>query len=319
LLDGVCRPEACENVFGCWEDCHLPCDESLLTSSVPSDFVISAIHLSRSSQEAREASVDLDGDGEVDNKVGEIIGILVHDRLLREPESGFGAVVSGRRVLVMRVYGPTLAGAGQRLVRVQTARIEGDATPLFDGTDRVLLDSATPSDPYLCGAWDGGRLLTDPGTETLLLPIPVTDASGGLQLAHFEGARLEGVIDATGFQGLILAGGVPETEARNLTLAAMGRSINSLITTSPDDTSALTALELFDGCPDYGHSFLGCESFVSGEGDCTEDRVVTELELRCHPIIGQIITPDLPRWRSGTEQRLSMGMKVDAVPVTVVD
>jgi hypothetical protein len=316
-VDGVCRPEACEDLWNCWEDCHLECDEASLTAGPSADFVVSAVHTDDSTwvEKHEEYSADQDGDGGLDNKLGRLLAALIRPLEPGEPDRSYAeAIASGRMLLVMRVYPPEPTVEGLAFVRFQAARIEGDASPLFDGTDRVVLDPEPTLGGKLCGRWDQGRLVTDPSIAPLVMPIPMVDETGGYRTAHLEGALVQGTIDATGIRGMLLAGGLPASEARVIIVDALLEPINERLAQDPQDEIA----RRFDGS--CTTTIPGCDFAIPGEGDCAEDLVVTWLELWCHSIVNQLVSPDLKiPWRFGTEQRLSLGVQIDAVPVAIVE
>jgi hypothetical protein len=319
LVDGVCRPEDCEDLWNCWEDCHLECDEERLTAGPSTAFLVSAVHADASDmvQSHEEYSVDLNGDAYPDNKLGKLIASWMQPAETGEPDRAYAeAIASGRMLLVMQFFPPGPTADGITLVRFQAARIEGDASPLLDGTDRVVLDPESALGGKLCGRWDQDRLVTDPSIAPLVLPLPLADDSGGYRTAHLEGAQIQGTIDATGIRRMILAGGVPTSEARVILIDAMLEGLNARLAQDPEDEFA----RFFDGhCSTY-IDLPECYSATAGEGDCAEDLVVTWLELQCHSAIDQAASPDLRLpYRFGTEPRLSLGVQIDAVPVMIVE
>ena len=156
----------------------------------------------------------------------------------------------------------------------------------------------------LCGPWEGDKLSTDPGDDPIAVPVPTPDGSEILMRVHLEGARLEGDIDTAGLNGVLLGGGIPPDE-----LAAV---LRSSIGSEPH------LLAMTDGCPEYGNTIEGCETLVPGEGECTADGYVSEVEFRCHSIIHQVLEPDVPPAHPGGTPRVSLGIALDALPATIV-
>lgn len=305
-VDGACRPDLCENWYTCPDDCRLACDVTTLTAKPPSDFLITAVRFPQGSSEAKATGCDLDGDFTVDNKAGGIIGAFLGPQpSIRDPSVSYQtAIAAGRLVVAVRVYPASGPGTGLGLVQVSEARLVDGGPPRLDGTDRLelLTDSGNPG--RLCGRWEENRLIADPGETPLLVPVPTPDGSDILMRIHLAGARLDGEIDGTGIHGAFLGGGIPSAEFETLLYAE--------ITADP------LLLTLMDGCPDYGHTIAGCETLVPGTGDCAQDGVISPLEFRCHSIVHQLLSPDLPLDLTGGEPRVSLGVAIDAVPAIVV-
>jgi hypothetical protein len=318
--DGVCRPDACETPWNCQIDCGLQCDVPALLSQPSADFLVSTVRVSRAREDVGSFSVDLDGDGDPDNALGSGLDYLADSGYIRDPNLVFAeAIASGRLLVAVRVLPSAAPGEGLALVQVLRVQTEGDATPLFDGSDRLVIAPGASRDVHLCAAWGGDTLLSDPGLDAISLPMPTPDASGRLPAVAFEGLRIAGSIDATGFQDVILAGGIPRSELRSTLVTAMVRYANETIQEDPTATVATDLLESLDGCPDDSSRIEGCETLTQGEGACSFDGVVTETEVRCHSIIDQVFRGDLPPREEGGEGRLSFGVRLDAVPAVIVE
>jgi hypothetical protein len=307
-LDGVCRPEVCESYLNCYADCRVGCDVPALASTAPADFLVTAARVSILGLGA--VPLDLDGDGVGDGELGvelmffpEYSGTEWRDleRIYAE------AFVTGRLLLAARVYPAEPAISGHGLIQLLVARTETDATPLFDGTDRLVLRPEAPRDVHLCGEWQDGRLTTEPGEDAVVvpLPLPLLDAAGTLPLVPLEGARFDGVIDATGLHEVAFGGGVPVSS-----VAA------ALIAIVQADEAWVTRL---DGCPADFSAIAGCEGLVRGLDECRVDRTITATELRCHLETKGALRSDLAAWRPGGEPRISFTLRLDAVPAVIVE
>lgn len=314
-VDGLCRPEACESIWNCREDCGMQCDVPALAALPPTEFIVSAIRVGRARETLESFSLDLDGDDHENNSLGWGLDFLADNGYLTDPNHALAESINrGEWVVAVRVY----PGAGLGLVQLLMARMEGYVLPGFIGNDRLVLAPEASTDASLCAGWTVLQP-SDPGSETFELPLPVPDASGLLPIVPLAGARVQVRFAPAGFQDLIVAGGIRVSEVRPRILAVVMRNISRALIEDPNGNLATNALHEFDGCPGMPTSIAGCEAVVAGQGECAQDGVVTETEVRCHWFSMLVIVDDLPPLPGETERRISFGMRIDAVPAVIVE
>lgn len=194
LEDGVCEAEACENRLNCPADCGLTCDVQALTSHPPWDVLASEIRVPTSPEEAKQIGVDLDGDGDIDNKLGSVVALVSGAGWIDDPNETFGRrIQDGTRLLAARLWagqaqaGETLPALGQLLM----AEVH-DATPTYGGHDTVAVAPGASEDAFLCGEWHQGVFDSQRAAQAVRLPLPFTVTGGGVLMGTFEAVRAVG-------------------------------------------------------------------------------------------------------------------------------
>jgi len=328
--DGVCDSgESCVQCpnDGCCTTCNLP--DMTGTSH---DFIVSEMFMPTTSQEAGNNGVDIDGDGDIDNKLGQIIQLLVSNGMDGDlNESLNGEITEGSLLLATRVVE---SGNSDGVVAVQIlqADVTGPgATPMFDGNDSVLIPSTSPQDLYLCGDWDGGPALeTSPADITLAFPLPEI----GLLEVTLSGAQIRTVTDPdnphygdssvtpSAMTNVMIGGGLSEDEIYGPggLIEFLADFINDLV--AEGGSTADTIADLFDGNCVVLEDVAGCETIVAGEGECddlADPPEITATELKCNALLHSALAPDVDSDGDGEDDLLSLGLRaVAAVPVTLV-
>ncbi len=324
--DGFCDPG--ENVANCCDDCCTQCDMPNMTGA-SHDFVVSEMFMPTTSQEAGDNGVDIDGDGDVDNKLGQIIQLLVSNGMDGDlNESLNGEITEGSLLLATRVVE---SGNSDGIVAVQVLQADiYDATPMFEGNDSVLIPSTSPTNLYLCGDWDGGPgLETSPSDITLAFPLPEI----GLLEVTLSNAQIRTVTDPDNphydtssvtsslMTDVMIGGGLSEEEIYGSggLIEFLADFINDLV--AEGGSTADTIADLFDGNCVVLDDVAGCETIVAGEGECddlADPPVITATELKCNALLNSALAPDVDVDGDGEDDLLSLGLRVvSAVPVTL--
>jgi len=314
--DGVCEFLEGEDGLNCPGDC-LPagCDLSTITpQGSPAEYLVSAFRVPTSASEAGEVGVDLDGDGTIDNRLGEVVGMFASQA---DPNSYINYdIANGDMVLLGRFYVDQYPDDDLVLIQL----FEGVPTadpPTFDGTDVLRLAPDYPKDLFLCGELSGG--LVDAGPGTLLVPFPLPGLDTVFVTVHQT--RMEGEITADSWTDMMVGGGITRGELETTVLPAVADYLNRVIEGDPEGDTAGQLLGFFDGqCSDLVE---GCEGVTPEEGECVYNEPtepgpwITVTEVRCNLLFDGVMQPDVDSNGDGVADLVSLGIRVDAVHATI--
>jgi hypothetical protein len=305
--DGICEAE--ESAATC-EDCSgVECSLHGI-DGVAHDVLVQRLLIPQTPSAAAVTGVDIDGDGEIDNQLGTLFARLAAEasRDLEIDAAVDARIRSGELLLVGRVYVSDLVDDDFIIAQLFRGAVIGDATPVFDGQDRVGLDPGYPTDMFLCGRILDGRLEAGPDDWPLTVPLP---GIGELEV-RLSRVQINGAISAGGWTHVMLGGGLAP-EAIDRLIAEFPAFFNTLIEEEPEGAAASTLQELFDGrCDARGE---GCKPTPAG---CAADGRIASVELRCSALLRAALAPDVDADGDGQPELLSIGFEiVRAVPVTV--
>lgn len=301
--DGQCTGS--ETNATCPADCGVEtCD--LQMSGTLHAYVISQVIVPASSSEAATTGIDLDADGDVDNKLGSINAIMT-PYLDPNGDAEINAQIdSGGRVFLVRLL---VDGFGDDAMAI--AQILRGATvttpPAFDGNDQLALSPNANASEFLCGDLVSDGLSVGSSTDSLTVPasliVPAFVPVGTEVNLILDSAYIIGTTTEAGWTEVILAGMITPAEVQQV--------IYPLIA---DGSVDQTAIDLFDNNCDT--SIPGCNPLPSG---CIEDSVVHTDEIRCSALLNSAFAPDVDIDNDGVNDGLSVGIKiVSAVPATIV-
>lgn len=290
------------------------------------NYLAAEILVPTTSTMAQQVGVDLDGDGDIDNKLGHILSVIIQNVWENDPSEILNqAIVAGEFILLLQLVADNLDQDDTTLFRLLQGEPFG-ASPSFDGNDTVLLDPASPTNTHVCGPLvDGflgsGAVACQQSTGTLSLPpylsgllttpfyIPQDYDGQGAPWLPLEHARVVGQFSATGVLEVLVGGGITTATMQNLVFPAMAQSLNQQIAADPGLAEPLA--DLFDG--NCESSLAGCEGVVNGEGECdatASPPVITVTEVRCNHLINTAYSPDVDSDGDGENDLLSVGFSV---------
>jgi len=322
--DGVC--DGGETVESCPNDCVFVCELNQLTGSTR-DFIVDSLFLPNTSASAHENGVDLDGDGDIDNKLGQIVQLMASNGVDDINVAVTAAIASGELIMLGRLIE---SGNSDGVVAVQT--FEGaiyQSIPSFDGNDLVRIAPAAPTDLYLCGDWTSPDLETTPAP--LSLPFPMIFSTGlvWMEMTDVQVRTVDNPSSAyygsssvatSGWTDVMVGGGLTQSQIWSQLIPGMAADINVAI--SQGGSTADTLADLFDGNCVVMSDVPGCETVVAGVGECDDSAdppVITVTEVLCNALMNSALSPDVDSDGDGYDDLLSAGFRiVSAVPVYVV-
>ncbi len=321
--DGVCDPG--EYRYSC-EDCYYTCSGN---TGYVHDVIVSEIFLPTSSIEEGENGIDLDGDGDMDNKLGQLINVLAANGLDLDLNQLLNdEIATGRLLLLGRIRDSEQSNAFEN-VGLYRGEIY-DATPVFEGDDSVTFAPDADTNLFTCGEWIAPVLETSPSIFRISFPFPgVGELS--LTLSSFQIRTVSdpdnvyfdtSAVTEAGWTDVMVGGGLSPDAVQRELIPFLTLYIANLMTR--DASAAESLATTFDGnC--VVSEIPGCEAVVSGEGECERDTsvdppVITETEVRCNDLLTSALAPDVDTDGDGENDLLSMGFRISsAVPVTIVE
>jgi hypothetical protein len=269
------------------------------------DYAFSEIYIPVTSSE--NIGIDLDGDGVIDNKLGNLMQTLIssapefdmNGAMQENINEGTTAILA--RLVVEKFTTP---GDGDISGTIYKGSFTGDSTEtIFNGDGEFLIDEESLNTPTLCGrVYGAGVTELGPGMVTVTFPISDTDTL----LIHLNHAQMKGITSEDGWNDMIIAGAISPSEIRDSLLPAFVDEINETIQNDPQGSTFIT--ETFDN---------SCNAEIEGCSDLTEcisDGIITLQELQCNDTINIILTPDVTI--DGVDY-VSMGVRVQAVKAII--
>lgn len=255
---------------------------------------------------AKDKAIDLNGDGVVDNQLGNVIGTLAGAGLDTQG-SVDKSVASGGVVLLVNVQTTDLAksdavGAtvyiGQKLEETCTGDADAgteDCTggPDFSGMGSFAVDSSQAPAAFY-GKLAGNKFasnspITTTHPVTITLKIPLVEGGDPLPLI-INGARLSfttGTDDASGKAGLLdgqINGSVKNSDIQQQVIPAVVSLLNNMIDKDPEGSTAKQVLSIFDtgNCTNADNSMA-----TAGDGK------IDVCEVSTNSLIGNVLSPDV--------------------------
>jgi hypothetical protein len=259
-----------------------------------------------SSAEAQANGLDVDGDGDVDNQLGNTLGALSAQGFDVKGATNF-AIDHGTILMLLDVQAPDLVTAAAAAVAMYQGAnpnppacdANGVCRGHLAGTATFAIAAASPNDPPLAASITGGTLLAGPG----LLPIQVAvfDANPVTLELHAARAKLGDLTDTTIGSGII-AGAVTQGDIDTKFIPQAQQSITAIV--QRDCPSAGTPPAC--GCASGSEGGTLISLFDTSPNDCQ----ISVDEIRNNSIIQSLLAPDVT---IEGQQMLSFGFGITAV------
>jgi hypothetical protein len=280
-------------------------------------YVVDTVSIPLDADEAEELGFDIDGDGTVDNQLGNILSALI--------QAGGGdldlqgsiteSVDAGEILLLADIQATSLsqaANAGFRLylgTNPNPAPCTNPDDPLtcrqhLDGSGTFDVDPSSPTDVTVGGNIVGGRF-TEGRPGDLALQIAFGETAINLTLVEAR-AEINGITEA-GFEQSKVGGAVPDSVVQGEVIPAVSTAVNDIMTEDcPAPRSPPTC-----GCvaDSTGETLMG---IFDENGDCD----VPEQEVRENSLIVTLLRPDVDTDGDDEPDALSVGVGATAVAAT---
>ncbi len=306
-------------------------DNTITPEGMHYHFVMDSATVPANSAQARMDGLDLNGDGTVDNQLGDVLatlagqGFKIQDTLTQAvnegsivllgdyqaPDITMDTVTAGFQVLLGNgASAPTGApvpapcnGSADTTCRLQ-----------FAGNGMFTVAADSPTDASLGGKTINGTFNGGPGTISLQIALGST-APIELDLIGAR-AQLSG-LSATGITSGILAGALSQDDLNNKVIPAIHDQLEPLIqrdccglATSPGGATCNAAATPACGCT---AGSTGAQIISLFDTAIPKDCAVSIMEITTNGFIESLLAPDVT---IGGVMALSLGVKVTAVGAT---
>ena len=325
--DAFCQqPRPCNNNSTCegFEDCFWCadcCPQCSLTEGDRYDYIIDEVILPVNATEALSIGIDLDGDGHIDNKLGQIFGMFPEEDMVSVNSDLADSIQNGTYILLGQMRVSSWPDDDTMAVQL----FPGNTNPTIDATEDnltgngfALIASSADRTLYLCGELDNNMLETGP--RTMEVPIYLM---GDIMLFRLEPARMVSTapVTDTEWQEMMVGGGLTWDTIENTLIPNFVVFLNARTTEDPTSSLGDFVLNFVDAnCRD---DLPGCENVINGQGDCAPwdnqptTPVVTATELRCNIVFVNALQPDVDLDGDGVNDVLSVGFQMSAIHITI--
>lgn len=265
------------------------------------------------SMQASQAAIDLNGDGAIDNRFGQVFATLFGAGL----EVDFaGPVLAGEVVYLLRVTSSDPAfqtdpsARAEWIVGQPTAPVPTD----FSGNGSFQIDGNYAPGAFTAPLAAANFLSANPVTTTAPVDVPLQFFLADPFVLGLRGARLTFTVIPGGMTLGQLNGSISQDDVQAILIPALATYFNQIVAAGGPD--AMTLLALFDdGCAGVG----------------ANDGMISACEVS-DSVVGTLLTPDVdiyaddgsyaPNPANTSPDSLSFGMKFTAanaqVPLEVV-
>jgi hypothetical protein len=276
-----------------------PTAEILPATGVQYHFVTNKLIIPTTQAQTQEFALNVDGDSQqnLDNKFGELLTLLTSAAPGLELQSALDQAVNNGQLVTLHVV---KADDSLNDPSVSWSIFLGQKTqsaPSFDGSDKFLIDSATPTDSSIVGSLTNGHFTGGPGSARVQVFL-----LGQLVDVDLIGVHLETDLSAQGCTNGKLGGGVTVEEFRSKLLPAIADGLNQII--KENKAVANTLLPIFDS---------------------DHNGTITIQELENNPLLMIAVSPDLDLLdasgkfnpgQDGVKDSYSVGLGFTCVPAT---
>lgn len=291
-------------------------DTTIIPEGDHHHYVVDSVTIPLNSSQAEDLGFDLDGDGTVDNQLGNILSALIQaggGGSLDLQGSIDESVDAGEILLLADVQATSLSSAanvGFSLflgANPTPAACTDPDDPLtcrqhLDGNGSFDIDPATPDDVVVGGNIVGGTFNGGPGDLALQIAL---DAGNPINLRLIEArARLTGIA-TDGIDDAIIGGAIPQEDIDNEVIPAVHGTVTDIIAEDCTGSGA-----------DCGCMADSTGLTLLGIFDDNEDCAVPLAELQENSLIMTLLRSDVDTDGDGEEDALSVGVGATAVAGT---
>jgi hypothetical protein len=188
---------------------------------------VTEIYSPGNATEARTIGADLDGDGDIDNKWGQIASVIPSDRPRHEIIREW--IENGKFILLLRLFVDQFPDDDNLSVQL----FAGDTDPTHDATEdnlsgngHALIAPHMDESLHLCGRIRDGIVEAGPGA--IVVPFPVLSPYAGkpIMLPLEAAWVVEGPVDELRFTDLMIGGGITKDTLDATFIPGLAHSLN---------------------------------------------------------------------------------------------
>jgi hypothetical protein len=279
--------------------------------------------------------MDLNGDGKVDNQLGNIIGALTANNL--DTQGGVdSAICKGQVILLLTTTSDDATyqndpASGAKVQIGQQFNYTGPDTcaagsggPKYDGTDTFTADTS------FAGAQFAGRIqnglfssnspVTTKNPVTVNLQLPLVSGAAPVQL-NIIGAHIQYRYSGGKISSGQINGAIKSTDVQNTIIPNVAQLLNDRVTANPTGSTEKQIAQIFDiGCSDASAKNFDGTAAAKGDGK------IAVCEVSDNSIIKNVLNADVqmfdssgayhPNKANTMKDSLSLGLGFTAVKAT---
>jgi hypothetical protein len=312
-------------IAACSEGTTGPTDVTMISMANPSTFVANSLTVP---MDRMQFGMDLNGDGKVDNQLGNIIGALSANDL--DTQEGVDtSICEGAVILLLKMTSGDATyqndGGTGALIQVGNSfnymdtnmddACQAGEGPKYDGTDTFTVNSAPGSAQFAGrisnGLFSSNSPVTTQNPVTVSLQIPLVSGAAPVELkvvgAHLQYRYSNGKLTSGQINGAI-----KQSDVTGSIIPNVANLLNSRVVANPTGSTEKQILQIFD---------IGCASDMTLKGDME----IATCEVADNSIIKNVLNPDVQMFEGSTykpnanntmKDSLSLGIGFTAVKAT---
>jgi hypothetical protein len=317
----------------------VPPDVTMVSSLNPKQYVVDSLSVPMT---RTDYSIDLNGDGKVDNQLGNIIGALSAQSL--NTQDGVDKALAAGSVIVLMTQtsaDPTYVQDNASGVQVAIGNaIKAPAMPDFSGMGMFTVDQALGGSVQFAGRINNSNFSSNsPVTTThpvsVTLQLPLVAGSDPVQLKVIGGHIQFRYAGAGKLMSGQIHGAIRTEDVQNNIIPNVTQLLNQRVMMDPTTSTNKQILQIFDngGEPDPSCAAgtcknpTGCGTGCDGMCAMAKDGKIDVCEVSTNSIIKNVLNPDVqmfsadgttyqPNAANTHKDSLSLGIAFTAVGAT---
>jgi hypothetical protein len=244
-------------------------------------------------QSRTDYAFDLNGDGKLDNQLGNIIGALAQQNL--NPQLAMDlAVAAGSDVMLLQVDSSDATFVSDACARSTWANGVPQSSPDFSGNGTFAVDNSLPRAPFY-GPIAGGAFASQSpavAAQPVQYMIQIVLFSGPIFVPVTAG-RASFTISASGLMTGRLNGAMRKQDVDGILVPAIAADFEMQIQANPTSSNSQQLLSLFDN---GGTASTACGTACQNpNGSCAvaNDQHISVCEVGSNAIIKNVLAPDV--------------------------
>jgi hypothetical protein len=272
-------------------------------------------------QQRSDYAIDLNGDGRVDNQLGNIIGALTGAGLNTQ-DGVNNAIMQGNLILLLDQTGSDLTNNDCAAAKVQVGKQMTMPAPKFDGSDTLTVDTSIGGGSLFGKITSSAFVSNNPATATtnyqISIQLPLVSGAAPVQL-NISGARISFTKMGNGLMKGQINGAIKSTDVQNTIIPNVANLLTMRLMTDPTSSTSMQIKQLFD----VGDGNGGNCTNPDGSMGVPNDGKIATCEVSMNSIIKNVLAPDVqmfdasgnykPNAANTMKDSLSLGLAFTAV------
>jgi hypothetical protein len=275
-------------------------------------------------QQRSDYAMDLNGDGRVDNQLGNIIGALTGAGL--NTQDGVDkAIAAGEVILLVDQTGADLTNDPCSAAKVSVGKQQTMPVPKFDGSDSFTIDTSVGGGSLFGKITSSAFNSNNPATATtnyqISIQLPLVSGAAAVQL-NISGAHIQFTKSGDGLMKGQINGAIKNSDVQGNIIPNVASLLSMRLTTDPNSSTTMQIKQLFD----VGDGNGGSCTNTDGSMSAPNDNKIGTCEVAGNSIIKNVLAPDVQMFDSSGNYKpnkdntmkdsLSLGLSFTAVKAT---